>query len=58
AMKLIDDIHTYHLSKAPFAGGQADGLVWWEHLPISADAHPLKALVVTILSIVLHAGDV
>ncbi|KAI5990358.1 hypothetical protein EDC04DRAFT_2911953 [Pisolithus marmoratus] len=43
---------------APFAGGQADGLAWWEHSPVSADAHPLKALAVTILSIVPHAGDV
>ncbi|KAF9241820.1 ribonuclease H-like domain-containing protein [Melanogaster broomeanus] len=58
AMKLIEDMRAYNLSRAPFAGGQADGLAWWENLPISADTHPLKPFAVTILSIVPHAGDV
>ncbi|KIK75105.1 hypothetical protein PAXRUDRAFT_173810 [Paxillus rubicundulus Ve08.2h10] len=58
AAKLISDIQTYNLSRAPFAGGQADGLVWWENLPVGAEAHPLKAFAITILSIVPHAGKV
>ncbi|KAN0082875.1 hypothetical protein V8E55_008670 [Tylopilus felleus] len=58
AAKLITDIQTYHLSRAPFAGGTADGLTWWEHLTISSEDHPLKAFAITILSIVPHAGDI
>ncbi|KAF9234431.1 ribonuclease H-like domain-containing protein [Melanogaster broomeanus] len=58
AAKLISDIQTYNSSRASFAGGQADGLVWWENLPMSAEAHPLKAFAITILSIVPHAGKV
>ncbi|KAF9231952.1 ribonuclease H-like domain-containing protein, partial [Melanogaster broomeanus] len=58
AVALISDIRTYNLGRAPFAGGQADGLVWWENLPVSAEAHPLKAFTITILSIVPHAGEV
>ena len=52
------DIQTYHLSQAPFVGGTADGLTWWEHLTISSEDHPLKAFAITILSIVPHAGDI
>jgi hypothetical protein len=48
----------YYQCKGPFAGGQADGLDWWENLPISAESHPLKALAITILSIVPHTADV
>ncbi|KAF9235775.1 hypothetical protein BU15DRAFT_89437 [Melanogaster broomeanus] len=48
AVALISDIRTYNLGRAPFAGGQAD----------SAEAHPLKAFAITILSIVPHAGEV
>ncbi|KIK76488.1 hypothetical protein PAXRUDRAFT_169799, partial [Paxillus rubicundulus Ve08.2h10] len=58
AMKLIEDMWAYNLSRAPFAGGQAIGLAWWENLPISADTHPLKPFAVMILFIVPHAGDV
>ncbi|KAG2360986.1 hypothetical protein BDR07DRAFT_1288367, partial [Suillus spraguei] len=43
---------------APFAGGQADGLAWWENLPVNSDAHPLKAFAIIILSIVPHAAEV
>ncbi|KAG1772556.1 hypothetical protein EV702DRAFT_924169, partial [Suillus placidus] len=45
-------------SRAPFSGGHADGLAWWESLAVSADGHPLKALAITLLSIVPHAADV
>lgn len=58
ATKLVSDMQTYNLGRAPFAGGQADGLAWWENLPVSAEAHPLKAFTITILSIVPHAGEV
>ncbi|KIK78108.1 hypothetical protein PAXRUDRAFT_17058 [Paxillus rubicundulus Ve08.2h10] len=58
AGKLVDDMQTYNLSHAPFAGGQANGLIWWEDLPISGDTHPLKILTIRMLSIVPHAGDV
>ncbi|KAF9230404.1 hypothetical protein BU15DRAFT_83675 [Melanogaster broomeanus] len=58
ATKLVDDMRAYNLSRAPFAGGQANGLIWWEDLPVSAEAHPLKNLAIRMLSIVPHAGDV
>ncbi|KAG2061175.1 hypothetical protein BDR06DRAFT_978764 [Suillus hirtellus] len=48
----------YNQSVAPFAGGQADGLSWWQNLPVNFKIHPLKAFTVTILSIVGHAGEV
>ncbi|KAG1750064.1 hypothetical protein EDB19DRAFT_1585149, partial [Suillus lakei] len=44
--------------RASFSGGQTDGLAWWESLAVSADGHPLKALAITLLSIVPHAADV
>ncbi|KAG2091935.1 hypothetical protein BD769DRAFT_1371067, partial [Suillus cothurnatus] len=43
---------------APFAGGQADGLSWWENLPINFGIYPLKVFAATILSIVGHEGKV
>ncbi|KAF9237795.1 hypothetical protein BU15DRAFT_88612 [Melanogaster broomeanus] len=58
AAKLVSDMQTYNLGRAPFAGGQTDGLAWWENLPVSAEAHPLKGFAITILSIVPHAGKV
>ncbi|KAF9231857.1 hypothetical protein BU15DRAFT_90811 [Melanogaster broomeanus] len=45
ATKLVDDMRAYNLSRAPFAGGQAN-------------AHPLKNLAIRMLSIVPHVGDV
>ncbi|KAG2034079.1 hypothetical protein BDR03DRAFT_1013688 [Suillus americanus] len=53
--KLSDDLQAYNQSLAPFAGGHADGLSWWNNLPINSKIHPLKAFSVTILSIVGHA---
>ncbi|KAG2157798.1 uncharacterized protein EDB93DRAFT_1065158, partial [Suillus bovinus] len=58
AKKLSDDLQAYNQSVAPFAGGQADDLSWWQNLPINSELHPLKAFAVTILSIVGHAGEV
>ncbi|KAG2353490.1 hypothetical protein BDR07DRAFT_1495575 [Suillus spraguei] len=58
AKLLIDDLQAYNLCRTPFAGGHADGLAWWEHLAVSADRHPLKALAITLLSIGPHAADV
>ncbi|KAG1809605.1 uncharacterized protein BJ212DRAFT_1279210, partial [Suillus subaureus] len=52
------DFKAYNLCRAPFSGGQAYGLAWWESLAVSADRHPLKALAITLLSIVPHAADV
>ncbi|KAG1779548.1 hypothetical protein EV702DRAFT_1194927 [Suillus placidus] len=48
----------YNLCHAPFAGGQADRLAWWENLPINTDTHPLKNFAIIILSIVPHAAEV
>ncbi|KAH7920574.1 hypothetical protein BV22DRAFT_1107611 [Leucogyrophana mollusca] len=58
AKKLIDDMKQYHLCRAPFAGGQPDGLTWWEGLTVSAEEHPLKALAIVLFSIVPHAAEV
>ncbi|KAI5995785.1 hypothetical protein F5J12DRAFT_785554 [Pisolithus orientalis] len=58
AEKLIKDMQDYNISHAPFAGGHANGLSWWESLPVTSDTHPLKSLTITILSIFPHAGDV
>jgi hypothetical protein len=52
AKKLFNDLQAYNQSAAPFAGGQADGLLWWKNLPVNAEAYPLKAFSMTILSIV------
>jgi len=58
AQKLVEDMKQYYQCKGPFVGGQADGLDWWENIPVGAGAHPLKALMITILSIVPHAANV
>ncbi|KAG1899347.1 uncharacterized protein F5891DRAFT_898335, partial [Suillus fuscotomentosus] len=58
AKKLSDDLQAYNQSVASFADGQADGLSWWQNLPINSEIHPLKAFAVTILSIVGHADEV
>jgi len=55
---LVLDLKAYNLCHAPFAGGQADGLAWWENLPISSEKHPLKAFAIIVLSIVPHAAEV
>ncbi|KAJ3539928.1 hypothetical protein NMY22_g4510 [Coprinellus aureogranulatus] len=54
---LMKDLRDYNSSKAPFAGGGRDGLVWWESLPISAQAHPLKRMAITLLSVVPHTAE-
>ncbi|KIK44650.1 hypothetical protein CY34DRAFT_784253 [Suillus luteus UH-Slu-Lm8-n1] len=58
AKLLVNDLKAYNLCRAPFSGGQVDGLAWWESLAVSAEGHPLKALAITLLSIVPHAADV
>ncbi|KAG1824459.1 uncharacterized protein BJ212DRAFT_1251453, partial [Suillus subaureus] len=55
---LVANLHIYHQCHHPFAKGQADSLLWWENLPISVEEYPLKALMITLLSIVPHAGDI
>ncbi|KAG1787562.1 uncharacterized protein HD556DRAFT_1448571 [Suillus plorans] len=55
---LVADLKAYNLCHAPFAGGQADGLAWWENLPVNSDTHPLKGFAIIILSIVPHAAEV
>jgi hypothetical protein len=58
ASLLVKDLKQYYHCKGAFVGGQADGLDWWESLPISSKSHPLKSLAITLLSIVLHSADV
>ncbi|KAG1846896.1 hypothetical protein F4604DRAFT_1958802 [Suillus subluteus] len=58
ARKLSDDLQACNQSLTPFAGGQANGLSRWKNLPINCEIHPLKAVSVTIISIVRHAGEV
>ena len=58
AQKLVEDMKQYYQCKGAFASAQANGLDWWENLPITAEAHPLKSLAITILLFVPHAADV
>ena len=58
AQKLVEDLKMYYHCKGEFTGVQVNGLEWWENLPISAESHPLKALAITILSIVPHLADI
>jgi hypothetical protein len=58
AKKLANNLQAYHQSVAPFAGAQADGLLWWKNLPINTETYPLKAFAIMIHSIIGHAGDV
>ncbi|KAG1807686.1 uncharacterized protein BJ212DRAFT_1303393 [Suillus subaureus] len=55
---LVMDLKAYNLCHSPFARGQADGLAWWENLPINSEMHPLKAFAIIILSIVPHTAEV
>ena len=55
---LVEDLKLYYQCKPPFTGSQAQGLDWWETLPISSEAHPLKTLAIFILSVVPHSADV
>ncbi|RPD67877.1 hypothetical protein L226DRAFT_548734 [Lentinus tigrinus ALCF2SS1-7] len=58
ALALQADLKLYHQCKSPFAGGQADALDWWESLPVTSAQHPLKALAITLHSIVPHAAEI
>lgn len=58
ASLLVEDLKQYYHCKGAFVGGQADGLDWWESLPILSKSHPLKSLAITLLSIVPHSADV
>ncbi|KAJ7589704.1 hypothetical protein C8J56DRAFT_1049352 [Mycena floridula] len=58
AKKLKDDITNHHLGRAPFSGAKANGLEWWESLPVSVKDHPLKRMAIIILSIVPHSAEV
>jgi hypothetical protein len=42
ALKLVKNLKQYYQCKGPFIDGQANGKDWWESLPISAKAYPLK----------------
>jgi hypothetical protein len=50
---LIKDLKQYYQCRGPFAGGHASVLDWWECLPISAESHPVKALAIVLLSMLL-----
>ncbi|KAF9778011.1 hypothetical protein BJ322DRAFT_1025371 [Thelephora terrestris] len=58
ARLLIRDINTYANGSSPFEGGTANGLDWWNKLPVKASDYPLKLMGMRILSIVPHAGEV
>jgi hypothetical protein len=58
AWQLGEDLKQYNQCKGPFVGASKDGLDWWENLPTTTDKNPLKALAITILSVVPHAGEV
>lgn len=58
AKLLVGNLKQYYQSKGPFVGAQANGLDWWECLPISSTSYPLKTLAINILSIVPHSADV
>ncbi|KAF8240867.1 hypothetical protein L208DRAFT_1231207 [Tricholoma matsutake] len=55
---LGEDLKQYYQCKGPLVGGSKNGLEWWENLLTTADKNLLKALVIIILSIVPHAGEV
>ncbi|KAG2069207.1 hypothetical protein BDR04DRAFT_1022256 [Suillus decipiens] len=55
---LVMDLKAYDLSHTPFTGSQADRLAWCDNPPVNSDAHPLKAFVIVILSIVPHVAKV
>ncbi|KAF8956104.1 ribonuclease H-like domain-containing protein [Flammula alnicola] len=58
ARALVENLQQYHQVKGPFVGGHRNSLEWWENLPISGEKYPLKALAITLLSVVPHAGEV
>jgi hypothetical protein len=58
ANRLQDDLKQYYQGKDVFVGGHKDALTWWENLPTAAEKNPLKALAITIHSIVPHAAEV
>jgi len=42
AENLVKDVKAYYLGHAPFAGGKANGKLWWEDLTLAtASLHPL-----------------
>ncbi|KAJ6566450.1 hypothetical protein B0H19DRAFT_1209599 [Mycena capillaripes] len=55
---LLEDSQLYHACKGVFAGGTTDAKEWWEGLPISGEAHPLKTMAIILFSIVPHAAEV
>ncbi|KAK7434739.1 hypothetical protein VKT23_020017 [Stygiomarasmius scandens] len=58
AMKLVENMKAYNLCKAPFVGGNQDGLTYWESLAVSSDQAPLKQLAITLFLIVPDSSDV
>ena len=58
ARALVENLQQYHQVKGPFVGGHRNSLEWWENLPISGEKYPIKALAITLLSVVPHAGEV
>ena len=58
AQALVDNLQLYHQVKTLFVGGHRNSLEWWENLPVSSDKYPLKALAITLLSVVPHAAEV
>ena len=58
AEQLKVDIGLYYRGEAPFDGGERDALKWWKNSHIDAQWHPLKALAITIHTIVPHATKI
>ncbi|KAI0340324.1 hypothetical protein BDW22DRAFT_1334446 [Trametopsis cervina] len=55
---LVADMKTYHTCRGHFSGGGENGLEWWESLPITSEAHPLKTLAIALFTVVPHAAEV
>lgn len=58
ARQLLQDLKSYQLGNAPFAGGISNARTWWESLLVRAKEHPIKALAIRIFSIVPHCAEV
>ena len=59
-IQLAENLCEYHARQFPFDGrlNLQDGDAYWEHLPISEEKYPLKALACLLFRLVSHSGDV
>ena len=58
ANQLQDDLKQYYQCKGVFIRGHKDALTWWKNLPTTANKNLLKAITITIHSIVPYATEV